>query len=106
MKIKVTEHKVPKRTRWGTVEKSLNQHYVHMQNPDSGEWIHCGYVGQTAFLPLAGFPVELVEGVQAKCSELLDRKLTSAAPPPTMAQVQAALDSASPASDDDDEGND
>lgn len=91
MKIELKEHTVPKKTLWGTVQRSLNQHIVliDVEQPDgTSKMVQCGYVGATAFLPLCGFPVELVEPVTRECEKQLGRKLDSAAPPPSLRQIQ------------------
>lgn len=106
MQVKVAEHTVPKVTRWGTVNRSLNQHLVWIKNDDSDQWIHCGYVGTTAFLPLSGFPQELVPDVAAKCGELLGRDVSFVNAPPTMAEIQTALDSGSGGNNTDDDEDD
>lgn len=91
LKVECKEHTVPKKTPWGTVEKSLDQHMVFVENSDTKQMIHAGYVGVKAFLPLAGFPKELVADVTAECEKILRRKLESVDPPPTIEQVAAML---------------
>jgi hypothetical protein len=93
MEIKLEEHTVPKITRWGTVQRSLNQHIVSIKTDDSAKWLHCGYVGTSAFLPLSGFPNELVPDVARLCGEHLGRDVSYVNAPPTMAEIQAGLDS-------------
>jgi len=86
MKIELIEHKLEKKTHFGTIMKSLNQHIVLIEN-DEGKMAHCGYVGVNAFLPLCGFPVELVEEVANECERQLGRKLDRVAPPPSLKQI-------------------
>lgn len=86
MKVKLTKHTVEKKTDFGPITKSLNQHLVHVENVN-GVFQHVGYVGVNAFLPLAGFPKELCGEVTSECERQLGRKLQSVAPPPSMAQL-------------------
>ena len=86
MKIELKEHTVEKKTHWGTVTKSLNQHVVMIEN-DNGEMRQCGYVGTSAFLPLTGFPAELVGPVADECEKQLGRKLDRVDPPPSFRQM-------------------
>ena len=90
VEVKVEEQFVPKQTRWGTVQKSLNQHIVKIKN-DDGQFMHIGYVGVKAFLPLAGVPEELVEPVTQACEKELGRKLERVAPPLSFAQIQQII---------------
>ena len=65
MEVALEEHKVKKKTRWGSVERSLNQHIVYVVN-DAGEKVQAGYIGThkgAKFCPLAGFPQELAKAV-------------------------------------------
>ena len=86
MKIELREHTVPKKTLWGIVDRSLNQHIVLIET-DEGKMKQCGYVGVNAFLPLSGFPIELVGPVADECERQLNRKLERIAPPPSFAQM-------------------
>lgn len=88
VELQVVEHTVPKTTRWGTVQKSLNQHIVRIKN-DEGLFVHCGYVGVSDFLPLSGFPRELCEEVAAVCSKELNRKVGFQNPPPSITEINA-----------------
>lgn len=91
LKVECKEHTVPKATSWGTVERSLNQHMVFVENNDTKQMVHAGYVGAKAFLPLAGFPKELVTQVTTECGKILNRKLESVDPPPSIDQVAEML---------------
>lgn len=107
MRITIKEHTIPEQTHWGTVNKSLNQHIVSMEV--DGIEKQCGYVSSTnVFMPLCGFPAELVDIVATKCTEALGVTVTSTPPPPSIAQVQAIIDAhkSSSATDSDDEGDD
>lgn len=86
MKIELIEQNVPKKTVWGTVEKSLNQHIVLIEN-DEKKMVQCGYVGVNSFLPLSGFPQELCEEVAVECSKQLDRKVAAGIAPPSLTQL-------------------
>ena len=92
MEIKLEEHTIPKQTRWGTVQRSLNQHIVSIKTDETAGWLHCGYVGMTAFLPLSGFPNELVPEVARLCGEHLRRDVAYVKAPPTMSEIQSVLD--------------
>lgn len=81
MKVTVKEDTVVKETQWGPVTRSLNQHMVFVNGSLAG------YVGKTSFLPLCGFPRELVDSVSAKCGELLGRQVLATEPPPSMEQL-------------------
>ena len=100
LEVTVTEQTVPKKTRWGTVEKTLNQHIVHVRNADTGKMVHAGYVGTTSFLPVSGFPNEMVDQVAKACSEQLGREVLATPAPPTLDQVAAMI---ATAKEDDDE---
>ena len=93
MKIEVREHTVPKKTLWGTVEKSLNQHIVLIENSDTGEMVQCGYVGDTAFLPLSGFPQELCQDVADECTKLLGKPVAAGTAPPSLKQIAEMIQS-------------
>lgn len=64
---------------------------VFVENSETKQMIHAGYVGTRAFLPLAGFPKELVPQVTAECEKILKRNLESVDPPPTIDQVAEML---------------
>ena len=87
MKIELREHTVPKKTHWGTVEKSLNQHIVLIENDATKQMVQCGYVGETAFLPLSGFPQELCEAVANECSKQLGKPVAAGVAPPSLARL-------------------
>lgn len=106
MKVELHEHTVDQQTQWGTVKKSLNQHKVFLHNEEADRMVHCGYVGTNAFLPLCGFPAELIEPVRVACEEHLGRSLLAADAPPTMAKVQAMIDGAAGAANADDDMED
>lgn len=59
---------VPKKTQFGTVQRSTCQDKVYIKN-DAGVWKHCGYLGHASmhFAPLVGVPQELVEPIRAEC---------------------------------------
>lgn len=59
---------VPKKTRFGTVERSTGQDKVYVKD-DLGIWKHCGYLGHASmhFAPLVGVPQELVEPIRKEC---------------------------------------
>lgn len=86
IEVKVEEQKCKQETAWGVIEKSLNQHIVSVKN-EKGDFVHCGYVGTKSFLPLSGFPAELVEDVCKACEEKLGRELDRIAPPPSLSQI-------------------
>lgn len=106
IKVEVREHTYPKRTPWGVVQKSLGQHIVLVENSETGQMIQAGYVGDTAFLPLAGFPKELVSEVTAECSKQLGKPLYGVEPPPTVDQVAEMLAASNKTTSDDDETED
>jgi hypothetical protein len=92
MKIELREHKVPKRTHWGTFEKSLGQYYAYIENSENGLMTQCGHVapviGPTAkFLPLAGFPQELCKEYATECSKLLDKPVAAGEAPPSLDKI-------------------
>lgn len=86
IEVQVEEQKCKKETAWGVVERSLGQHIVRIKN-EEGKFVHCGYVGTKAFLPLSGFPAELVEDVCKACEKELGRTLERVAPPPSLKQI-------------------
>lgn len=88
VEIQLEEHTVPKKTAWGTVQKSLNQHIVRIKN-DDGKFVQCGYVGVKDFLPLSGFPQELCKAVAQECSKQLNREVGFQNPPPSIAEIEA-----------------
>ena len=102
MKIELKEHTVEKKTHWTTFQKSLNQHKVFIEN-DDGNMMQCGYVGVHAFLPLSGFPAELVDAVADECERQLNRKLERVSPPPSWAQMQAMIAKQNAEPEDEDE---
>lgn len=87
MKIELIEHKVPKKTMFGTIQKSLNQHIVLIENSDTNKMVQCGYVGATHFLPLSGFPQELCEEVAAECSKQLGKPVAAGEAPPSLDKI-------------------
>lgn len=88
MNVRCEEHTVDKNTDWGVVKKSLNQHKVFLNDK------LCGYVGVTHFLPLCGFPQELVKGVAAECSKLLGKPVQCGEAPPSVNQLVNMLEAA------------
>ena len=103
MKIELTEHKVPKKSKWGTVDRSLKQHIVHVLNDDTGKMVQAGYIGDTHFLPLPGFPAEYVDEVAAYATEQLGRPIAGTQPPPTLDEVARMIAETKAADEDDDE---
>jgi hypothetical protein len=103
MKIELREHTVPKKTHWGTVEKSLNQHIVLIENDATKQMVQCGYVGETAFLPLAGFPQELCEKVAAECSKQLGKPVSAGEAPPSLTKLAEMIASQTKSDEADDE---
>lgn len=101
MEVKLIEHTVPKKTQWGTVQKSLNQHYVLLLNEETGKFTQCGFVGPVAFQPLCGFPPEMVDEVTKLCEQQLGRQLVGSAPPVSMEQIAAAEQAQDEFEDDD-----
>jgi hypothetical protein len=91
MEIKLVEHKIKETTPWGVVEKSLNQHIVLLKNEDSGQFVQCGYVGDTAFLPLSGFPQEACEQVAKLCEDQLGKPVSAGFAPPGIEELAAYL---------------
>jgi hypothetical protein len=90
MEVQLEEDVCKKKTAWGVVERSLGQHIVRIKN-DEGKFVHCGYVGEKAFLPLCGFPAELVDEVANACEKQLGRKLERTSPPPSLSQIAEML---------------
>lgn len=95
MDVRVEEHTIPKNTEWGVVQKSLNQHKVFLNGK------LCGYVGVTHFLPLCGFPQELVAEVAAECSKLLGKPVQCGDAPPSVNQLVSMMEAASGADGED-----
>jgi hypothetical protein len=93
MQIQLRPHVSPEKTPWGTVGKSLNQDIVLIQNQDTGEFVQCGYVGDTHFLPLAGFPQELCDSVAAECSKKLGKPVSAGMAPPSLEELTEFLNS-------------
>ena len=54
------EHTLPKKTRYGTIERSLGQDKVYCKN-ETGQWKHCGFLfhAHRGFQGLVDFPHEL-----------------------------------------------
>jgi hypothetical protein len=88
LKIEFKEHTVAKSTRFGTVQRSLNQHLVYIEN-DAKEMVHCGYIGDTAFLPLSGFPNELSKEVADAATAKFGRPIGTVEAPLSIAQINA-----------------
>jgi hypothetical protein len=101
VEVQLRPHTVPKKTPWGVVEKSLNQHIVLLKNQEIGEFVQCGYVGDTTFLPLAGFPQELCEPVAAACSKHLGKPVAAGIAPPGLSELVEIVNAAAGAEDDD-----
>lgn len=95
MEVKLQEHTVTKQTQWGPVEKSLNQHKVFVNG------MLAGYVGVTHFLPLCGFPQELVEKVAGECSKVLGKPVLCGEAPPSVNQLVSMLEANSGAAGED-----
>ena len=93
VKIELRPHTVPKKTPWGTIDKSLNQHIVLLKNQDSGQFVQCGYVGDTAFLPLSGFPQELCDEVAAECAKQLGKEVAAGIAPPGLNELVELVNS-------------
>jgi hypothetical protein len=91
MEIKLIEHKIKETTPWGVVEKSLNQQIVLLKNEDTGKFVQCGYVGDTAFLPLSGFPQEACDAVAKLCTEQLGKPVAAGLAPPGLDELAALL---------------
>ena len=106
MKIELKEHTVPKKTQWGTVEKSLNQHIVLIENDETKEMVQCGYVGTTAFLPLAGFPQELCAEVAAECAKHLGKPVLAGEAPPSLTKLAEMIAQQTATSEPSDESED
>lgn len=92
MEIRLVEQTADKTTSWGVIQKSLKQHVVMLLNEDNGKFTQCGYVGTTHFLPLAGFPQELVDDVAALCSQQLNRDVQSGRAPLSYSQLAEKLE--------------
>lgn len=102
IEVRLEEQTVDKPTQYGTVKRSMNQHKVYILNDDTGKFTHCGYVGVQAFLPLAGFPRELLEDVTEACRQQLGRdELGAGQPPPSYKELQTILDDHSTPDEDD-----
>jgi hypothetical protein len=85
IEIKLAEFTVPKKTQYGTVQRSTGQDYVWVMNPDTKSWVHCGYLAhKTAerthywFCPLVNVPTELVAEIVAECSKQKKEPVMSA----------------------------
>ena len=87
MKIELKEHTVPKKTAWGTIQKSLNQQIVLIENEETKQMVQCGYVGTTHFLPLSGFPPELSVPGAAECAKILGRPVDAGIAPPSLDKI-------------------
>ena len=61
--------------------------------------VHCGYIGDTAFLPLSGFPNELSQEVAVKATAELGRPIGTVEAPLSISQINALA--AKQASDED-----
>ncbi len=91
MRIELREHVAPTQTPWGVVDKSLNQQIVLLENSDTGQFVQCGYVGDTHFLPLSGFPQELCDGIAAECAKLLGKPVVAGIAPPSLEELAVIL---------------
>lgn len=71
IKIQLIEFTVPKKTHYGTVERSMGQDKVYVWNDDTNNWTHCGYLthNTNVFLPLVGVPKELVPAIAEQCAK-------------------------------------
>lgn len=106
MQIKLEPHVSREKTPWGTIEKSLNQHIVSVLNEDTNQFVQCGYVGDTHFLPLAGFPQEACSVVAALCSEQLQKPVEAGMAPPGLDQLVQIVNGMAGDADDADAGDD
>ena len=101
MKIKLQPHVALTKTPWGIVEKSLNQDIVLMENSETGKMVQCGYVGDTHFLPLSGFPQELCDAVAAECSKQLGKPVAAGMAPPGLEELVAIINANAEATEED-----
>jgi hypothetical protein len=67
--------------------RSLNQHKVFVEKED-GQMVHCGYIGDAAFLPLSGFPGELSTEIAKYATEQLGRPIGTVDAPPSLSAIQ------------------
>jgi hypothetical protein len=85
VQIKLAEFTVPKKTQYGTIERSTGQDYVWVMNPDTKAWRHCGYLAHQTkdrpyfwFSPLCDVVPELVEQIVAECAKQKKAEVLSA----------------------------
>lgn len=88
LEVKLERHTGIKETPYGPVVQDMNQDKVYVLNDETGKFTHCGFVGVHAFLPLCGFPQELVEAVTAECERQLGRPLSRGDVPLTFQEIQ------------------
>jgi len=103
MKIKLQPHVALTKTPWGIVEKSLNQDIVLMENSETGKMVQCGYVGDTHFLPLSGFPQELCDAVATECAKQLGKPVSAGLAPPGLEELVAIVNANAGYSEDESE---
>jgi hypothetical protein len=95
MRVELVEHKVPKKTVLGTVEKSLNQWLV-LAGADDGQMKQIGVLGMHKGAKLLATCVDLepeqVAAVAQACSEELGRKVVPESLPVDVMGVQTLED--------------
>jgi hypothetical protein len=103
MEVKLVPHVSVEKTPYGTVSRSQNQEIVLLKNEDTDAFVQCGYVGDTHFLPLSGFPQELCGAVAEECSKQLGRPVAAGVAPPGLSELVAIVNANAGVSEDDDE---
>ena len=95
MRVKLVEHKVPKKTVLGTVEKSLNQWLV-LAGADDGQMKQIGVLGMHKDAKLLATSVDLepeqVAAVAQACSQELGREVVPESLPVDAMGVQTLDD--------------
>lgn len=85
VEVKTAEFVVPKKTQYGTIERSMGMDHVWVMNTDTKSWVHAGYLAhKTAernhfwFSPLVTVPDELVAAIVAEISKQKKEPVMSA----------------------------
>jgi hypothetical protein len=100
MQIKVEPHIAKEKTQWGTVDTFMNQHLVFVLNEDTNQFVQCGFVGDTHFLPLSGFPQSACEQVAKLCEEQLGKPVAAGIAPPGLDELVAIVNGMADEEDD------
>ena len=89
LEVLIQEFTVPKKTHFGTLEKSTGQDKVYVKT-EAGAWRHVGYIGHASlcFTGLVDFPVELGPAVAEECSRQKKLPIRFGGAPETVVEME------------------